>query len=153
MGPIDPLPGEVHQVLEVLGGAEGLGLEACHLAGGSGLVVLGAATDHNPQGGIEAEVLGVVDILVPRKTPEHGLAQHADQGMTTVLAGTRIRERFTSEIAQSEGVIEFPIRKQTSIGGDDGAAKLHRHAAIKIDAKNVVLRFTHRVRHVRPARS
>jgi hypothetical protein len=38
MGLVDPLAGEVHQVLEVVRGAEGLRLEARHLAGGSGWV-------------------------------------------------------------------------------------------------------------------
>src|SRR5262249_7052699 len=44
MGLVDPLAGEVHQVLEVLLGAESLGLEAGHLTGGSRRTVLGAAT-------------------------------------------------------------------------------------------------------------
>src|SRR5262249_50879316 len=52
MGLADPLAREVHQVLEVVLGAEGLGLEAGHLAGGSRLEVLGPATHHRPEGGI-----------------------------------------------------------------------------------------------------
>jgi hypothetical protein len=64
VGLVGPLPGAVHQELQVLFGAEGLGLEAGHLTGGSCRMVLGAAADHGPQGGIEAEALGVVDIFV-----------------------------------------------------------------------------------------
>jgi hypothetical protein len=45
-------------------GGKCLRLEAGHLAGGSGRVVLGAATDHGPERGIEAEAFGVVDIFV-----------------------------------------------------------------------------------------
>lgn len=80
-------------------------------------------------------------------------AQHAHQRMTTVLAGARVSQCFSSRCAQTERVIEFAIRKQTCIGRYDGAAKLHRHAPIEIDAKNVVLRFTRQVRHVRTDRS
>lgn len=39
------------------------------------------------------------------------------------------------------------------IGRYNGSAKLYRYAAVKLYAKNLVLRFTHRVRHVRPDRS
>src|SRR5262249_16167632 len=41
MGLVVPSTGDVHQVIEVVLGAEGLGLEAAHLAGGSGLGVFG----------------------------------------------------------------------------------------------------------------
>ena len=40
---------------------------------------------------------------------EHRLAQHADQCMTTILAGTRVSQRVGSRRAQPERVIEFAI--------------------------------------------
>ena len=61
---IDPRTGEIHQVLEVLLGAEGFGLEAGHLTGGGCGLIVGPTTDHDPQRGIEAETLSIIDILV-----------------------------------------------------------------------------------------
>jgi hypothetical protein len=73
--------------------------------------------------------------------------------MTAVLAGARVSQRFSSGCAQTERVIQLAVREQTSIGGHNGTAKLHRHASIKIYAKSIVLRFTRRVRHASPDRS
>jgi hypothetical protein len=73
--------------------------------------------------------------------------------MATILAGARVSQCFASRCAQSERIIEFAVREQTCIGCYNGAAKLHRHAAVKIDAKSIVLRFTRRVRHASPDRS
>jgi hypothetical protein len=61
---VDPLPGEIDQVLEVVLAGEYFRLEAGHLTGGSRCLALGPATDHSSHGGIEAEASGVVDILV-----------------------------------------------------------------------------------------
>jgi hypothetical protein len=44
VGLIDPLPGEMDRVLEVLLAEECSRLEACHLTGGSGLGVFGPST-------------------------------------------------------------------------------------------------------------
>jgi hypothetical protein len=58
-------------MLEVLLGAEGLGLEACHLTGGSYRLILGPTTAHDPHRGIEAETLGIMDIfLAPGLGPQ-----------------------------------------------------------------------------------
>ncbi len=90
MGLVDPLAGAVHQELQVLFGAEGFGLEAGHLTGGRGLIVLGAATDHGPQCGIEAEAFGVVDILVPSQPAVDRLAEEGEQAVLRVLSGPAV---------------------------------------------------------------
>ena len=61
-----------------------------HLAGGSGLVVLGTATDHGPQGGIEAEAFGVVDILVAGQPAVDRLAEEGEQAVLRVLSGAAV---------------------------------------------------------------
>jgi hypothetical protein len=73
--------------------------------------------------------------------------------MTTVLAGACVSQCFAGCRAQTERVIEFAIGEQAGIGCYNGAAKLNRNPAIKIDTENLALRFTHQVRHVRTARS
>jgi len=67
--------------------------------------------------------------------------------MTTVLAGTRVTQRCFSRCAQTKRIIEFAIGEQTGIGCYNGTTKLNRHAAVKLHAKSIVLRFTRRVRH------
>ena len=69
--------------------------------------------------------------------------------MATILAGARISEHLTSQRSQPERVVKFAIGEQTSIGGDRGAAKLERQAAVKIELEDDGLRFTQRVRHRR----
>ena len=82
---------------------------------------------------IVTQPLGIVHILVSGEAAENRLPQHADQRMTTVLAGACVGEQFAGRFAQAECIIEFAIGEQTCIGGDDGATKLHRHAAVKIE--------------------
>ena len=62
---IDPLAGQIHQPFQVGLGREGLGLEAADLAGGGRRVVPGPPAHDGSHGGIDAESLGVVEVLVP----------------------------------------------------------------------------------------
>jgi hypothetical protein len=64
VGLVDPPAGEVDQLLEVDRGAEGLGLEAARLTGGSGRGILGPAVRHGRQGWIEVEARGVIEALI-----------------------------------------------------------------------------------------
>jgi hypothetical protein len=75
------------------------------------------------------------------------LAQHADEGVAAVPPRARIGEKVCGRWRQSKCIIEFAIREQTSIGGEDGPAKLHHDAAVEIEPKNAVSGFTRRVRH------
>jgi hypothetical protein len=77
------------------------------------------------------------------------LAEHADEGVPTVLSRARIGKKITGRWRQSESIVEFAIRQQTGIGGHDGATKLHHDAAVEIESKDAVFGFTRRVRHVR----
>jgi hypothetical protein len=58
---------EIDQELEVVLAGECFRLEARHLTGGRCGGVFGPANHDGSQGRIEAEVFGVVDILVPAK--------------------------------------------------------------------------------------
>ncbi len=65
--------------------------------------------------------------------------------MTAVFARTCVSQCFSSRRAQTKRVIEFALSEQTCVGCYNGAAKLHRNAAVKIYAPSIVLRFTRRV--------
>jgi hypothetical protein len=60
---------------------------------------------------------------------------------------SRIGEKIARRWCQSKCFIEFAIREEASIRGDDGAAELHDDAVIEIKPKNAVFGFTRRVRH------
>ena len=100
-----------------------------------------------------AQAFGIVHVLVAGETTKHRLPQQSDQRMAAVLARARIRERLACHRGQPKGVVEFAIGQQSGIGGDHGPTKLQHQTAVEIELKNLVLRFTRRVRHRRLARS
>jgi hypothetical protein len=63
--------------------------------------------------------LGVVDILVARETTEDRLPQHPNKSVPAVLAGPCVREAVTRHRGQAERVVEFPVGKQSGVGGHD----------------------------------
>ena len=140
--PVDPGAAEIAQRRQVLVGRQKLGLEPPHLAGGRRLPVDSVAADDPAHDGIARQTA--------TKAAEHGLAEQARHAMPSVLAGATVDQDLAPEVAQSKNVVEFPIGKQTSVGGDPGTVELELDPAVEIDPKRL-LRFTHRVRHDRPA--
>jgi hypothetical protein len=70
----------------------------------------------------------VVHVFIPGEPAEERLTKHADKAVTTVLPRARVRKKITSRRCQAKCIVEFAVREQTGIGGDDGAAKLdHDH--------------------------
>jgi len=49
--------------------------------------------------------------------------------------GSRIGEHLTCQRSQPKHVVKFAIGQQSSIGGDDRAAKLQGQATVKIEQK------------------
>ena len=94
-----------------------------------------------------AQPFCVVDVLVSRQSPEHGLPQHADQSMPRVLSGAGIGDPFASYRAEAERIVEFPVSEQTRIGSHDQTAKLQRQPAVEIEPEGFAFRFTRWVRH------
>jgi len=43
---------------------------------------------------------------------------------------------------QSEGIIEFPIGKESGVTGDGGAVELRLELAVEIDAERVIVAVT-----------
>ena len=100
---------------------------------------------------IMAQAFGVVDVLdiqqaARTRTAATTRPMHADHSCRACV-GEHIARH------QTEGVVEFAISKQASIGGDHGAAKLERQAAVEIEPNSIGSRFTRWVRHGGLARS
>src|SRR5512135_2221748 len=84
---IDPPAGQVHQPAQVRAGRERLGLEPADLTGGGGGMVPGPTADHGAQGGIDAQALSVVEVLVPGQAAEEGLPQEGREAVACVPTG------------------------------------------------------------------
>ena len=103
--------------------------------------------DNPPHDRIEAEPLGIVHVVVAAKASENGLAELPDKTVATVLPATGVREHVPGNLAQSDSIIEFPVRQQPSVGSDLGIVELKLQSTVKIEPQNPVFRFTHRVSH------
>ncbi len=79
---------------------------------------------------------------------ENGLAKLPDKTVTTILSTTGVREHVPGNLAQSDRIIQFPVRQQPSVGSDLGTLELKLEPTVKIQPQNTLFRFTHRVSHV-----
>jgi hypothetical protein len=80
-----------------------------------------------------AQPLGVIHILVSRRSPEDRLPQHTDKRALAILSGTRIRELFAHHRVETERVVKFTIGEQTGVRNDDRTAKLEHQPPVEIE--------------------
>ena len=106
------------------------------------------AADDPPHDWIETEPVGIVHVVVSAKASENGLAELPDKTVTTVLPATGVREDIPDNLAQSDRIIQFPVRQHPSVGRDLGTVELQLQPTVKIQPQNPVFRFTHRVSHI-----
>ena len=140
---VDPLAGEVHQRAQVLAGAEGLGLEAADLAGRGGALVSGPAAHHGSHGGIDAQALGVVDILVAGQSAVDRLPEERGEAVLRVLAG-RVSCRTSRPVSVScEAVVEFSVGQEPGVAGDVGAVEFKAEAAVELRPERLGPAVTH----------
>ncbi len=106
------------------------------------------AADDPPHGRITAQTVGVVHVVVPAKASENGLAELPDKNVATVLPTTGVREYVPGNLGQSDRIIQFPLRQQPSVGSDRGTVEHKLRPRVKIQPRNPLFRFTHRVSHI-----
>jgi hypothetical protein len=143
VGLVDPLPGEIHQMLEVLCAGECIRLEACHLTGGGCRLILGPTPDHDPHRGIEAKTLGIIDIFIAGQTAVDRLAKESQQAVLGVLPRAGVNQAARGRASQSESVVEFTIGKESGITGNGRAVELQLDLTVEIDTQGVILAVTH----------
>ncbi len=148
MNLVDPLPGKIGECGEVFLGGQKLRLKTPHLAGGCCLSFDGLAADNPPHRGVEAEPVGIVHVVVAAKASENGLTELTDKSVATVLSTTSVRECVPGNLGQSESIIQFPVRQQSSVGRDLGTVELKLELAVKIQPQNSCFPFTHRGSHI-----
>lgn len=94
-----------------------------------------------------AQPFGVIHVLISCQSTEHGLPQHADKRVPSILPSARVGEHVASHRGETQRVVEFPISEQPGVRGYDRSAKLEHQAAVEIDTERPIVRFTRRVRH------
>jgi hypothetical protein len=106
------------------------------------------AADDPSHDRVEAEPVGIVHVVVPAKAPENGLAELRDKTVATVLPTTGVRQYVPGNLAQSDRIVQFPVRQQPGVGSDLGTVELKLEPTVKIQPQNPYFRFTHRVSHI-----
>ncbi len=148
MNLVDPRPAHVGQGFNVHIACQKLRLEACHLAGGCSLSFNGFATNNPTHGGITAQTVGVVHVVVATKTAKEGLAELPDHAMPPVLAGTTVLEKTPGNLGQAKGIVKLPIGQKSSVGSDLGTVELKLQPTVEIQPQNPTSRFTRRVSRI-----
>ena len=150
---VDPAAGKIREDGEVLGPRQHRGLEPAHGARGRCSALHRPAADKLAHYGIKPKAVGVVDVLVAGEPREERLAEHAREAMPAVLARARIGDEVCGEVGQAEGVIQFPVEQQASVGADRRAMERELHRAVEFEPQRPGLLFTLRVRchHAAPS--
>jgi hypothetical protein len=138
---------EIGEGREVFGPCEPVRLEAPHLTRRRARSFRCFTTDDAAHSWVVAQTQRVVHVFVPGKPAEERLPQHADDGVTTILARAGISQKITGQRCQSKRIVEFAIGEQTCIRGNGRSAELHHDAAVEIESKNAAFGFTRWVRH------
>ena len=146
MPPVDLLSGKIGKRGEVFLGDQ-IRLEAPHLTGRGSRFCDSMTADDPAHDRIEAEPVGIVHVVVPAKASENGMAELPDKTVATVLPTTGVREHVPGNLAQSDSIIELPVRPPPSIGSDLRTVEFPLLPTVKIQPQNPAFRFTHRVSH------
>ena len=133
MHAVDPNAGKVGQCGKVLVAGQVLRLEASHLAGRSGLSFDGLTANNPPHGGITAQSVGVVHVVVPAKASENETAELPDHAVPPVLADPAVLEKTPGNFRQAKGIVKLPIGEQTSVRRYLGGMEFELEAAVEID--------------------
>ncbi len=90
------------------------------------------ASDDPPHDRVETEPVGIIHVVVAAKASKNGLAELLDKTVATVLPTTVVRECVPGVLAQSDCIIQFPVRQQPSVGSDLRTVGLKLEATVKI---------------------
>ncbi len=148
MHTVDPSAAKIGKRGEVFLAGQNLRLEAPRVTGRGRPFRDSMAADDPPHDRVEAQPVGIVHVVVAAKASENGMAELPDKTMTTILPTTGVREYAPGNLAQSDRIVQFPVRQQPSVGSDPGTVKLKLEPTVKIQPQNPCFPFTHRVSHI-----
>ncbi len=79
---------------------------------------------------------------------EDGSAKQSRHRVPTVLAGARIGRLMAGHVRQAERVIKLAAGRPSGVGGDSATVERELQAAVEIEPKRHLNRFTRRARHM-----
>ena len=102
------------------------------------------AADDLPQGGMTAQTVGVVHVVVPANASENGLAELLDHSMPPVLDGTDVLEKALGNLRSGQEHRQAPSKRWTRYSATETVspsqallAKFHASAeGMSIEAKS-----------------
>ncbi len=146
--PVNSLPRQIGRCGEVLVPGKELLSPIAPSGRARGLPGYGAPADNPSHCGIASRAVGVVYVLMATEAAEDGLAKQSNHRVPTVLAGARIDRLMAGHVRQAERVIRLAAGRPSGVGGDSSTVELELQAAVEIEPKRPVNRFTRRVRHM-----
>ena len=144
---VDPNPGQVGKDGNVVIGGQELGFDAAHLTCRCCLLGDGPTADDPAHGGILAEAVGIVHVLIASEPSESRLSEKAGHPVLAIFPGSGINQPITGNGCQAEGIVQFSKRKEASIRGDLGAVKFQLQPTVKIEPQNPSFAVTRREGH------
>jgi len=96
-----------------------------------------------PEGRVLREPLGVVDILVARRSPVHRLPYKVGQRQLRVLS-TRVGQVPLNERAEAQPLIQLSHQEQAAVRSDARTLEVDLQLTIERELKRLFLRLTHR---------
>ena len=132
---VDPLSRQTQESREVRSAGKHLRLEPSEVAARRGhlLRFAVAATHDVPHLRVDAQPLRVVRILVAGQPAVNRLSNEWQQGMTGVAAGAGVLQPLPRGCRESQRLVEFSIRKQTSVAGYLAPHERQPHGTVEID--------------------
>jgi hypothetical protein len=106
-------------------------------------MVPGPTADHGAHRGIDAQALGVVEILVAGQAAEEGLSQESHKAVACVPTGPWVVQHVGSRIGELQGVVEFTVAQESGVAGYGGAVEFEAKAAVELRSERVGLVVTH----------
>ena len=100
-------------------------------------MIPGPAAHDGPHGGVEAESVGVVEILVAGQAALGRLTQQRRQAVARVLSGALVLQLSGGRGGEVEGVVEFAVGQQAGIAGDLSPEEADLEAAVELRSERL----------------
>jgi hypothetical protein len=94
--------------------------------------------------GLADKILGV-DVLISSQAAVDGLSEQRHQLVSDVAAGAALMKVMGGSFCQPKGLIKLTAGKESSIGCDNGAAKLYPDFGVEFQFERSIIAVTHRV--------
>jgi hypothetical protein len=94
-------------------------------------------------GGILAQPLGVIDILVAGQPAVDGLPKQIGQRKLGVLAAARVAQMLFDELSHPQPFVQLPHRNQAPVGGDPRSLEIDLQSRVEGKLKRLILFLTH----------